>query len=1468
VRFGEARPCSRGSHHSCNSGSRPGTGNGSRPASRDTGVATKPSQKEESTLPQRAKRRQSSAAKFFTEDALILEKDRRASSKTKNDTEEVVETEDRVNKVRQTIMQRRAAVKHHRESAQHHPDGHHHHHHSILTKLTEMHEAGLIEHHEHSSDEESSYSSSSSAEADQEPPACGMLLDIIRRKAEGAGGTTAGLLTQLAERDWSTFEYTKTAVLRDEFLAVVWEGITKFYKDPAQVAEAGHPGKEWPRTTTEHIRARVKEILAYKREVVCFKSEVHNWINRYKMLNGHVQQQTESMNERHVRMEDFWMQYHRRLRRNELPPVASATRMAVTGSGWRGASVSPKKAICFAGDEQWSMIERIEERSKPGRAGRSGAKFAKIADPAEGTPSRQSSKLGADLADRSPSRQSSKLPMLASGAPVSSLRKSASEPSIKGKASFGKSNGFTLPRIGGSGQDQELTSRPINSYLEACQRCWTIPTPLPFVTGSSFRLQAAGRNMMDSDLRAVAPLLQEVDSVQEVDLTGNNNLTEKALVPFLERLFGDPAASSLQRLCLKDVKRIGVQSMDIIRSLISERDGLRVLKSLDISHVHITPKCHLKLASAINGHSAIAVINLADTGLGMNPWIARQCMSLLMAETVTRLDIGWNCFDVETFQQLGKSISSAHIQALSLSNCSSACIDVNIPAPVSYFLEFLSQDETLTSLDVSLNRMDFRAMLIVEDSLACHTKIQKLDLSNNPLGVFGARSALRLLCLPTNSLIHFESSGCYSAGGVAGAQVFNMTSPGGRYSLDLTRPYHRSILRMLYKLCEHFKQPPDQVFLDVKYSNSKAGWSHTTKCSDGYFQVPREGTVKFVFSIEATIENSITGVADDDFEGFIDQHRRLTKVRPPFNKVIPLFASWKKLDGCTDEQKVFLNSMSKDFCLKPCHIELMCFSCPSMRPEVIYRLLPCVTGGDASESLVMLLCSTIGEFIKLHKKMRKFIDFNVENPTGHYKLDLSNHTEHSVAEKLLLLDRWEVVLAKRKGRRDVSQYGNGSHLRNAHYRNMPLHLDHKDIAEWTMPEIDEFECDYISDRRDHESAVPISDATFLNILVGLFDAECAPVSKLEVLRLMSHHIFMTAKQMRELLGSFRLEEHRAEVFVTFFLRVRDMWNAKIFRVRFANQEEIRRLQDRLGYATFFPFMQPENAQVSLDYRNHDQRICANILMQLAAKEGQYNIRSPELKFLNGTVDSFPTGLPRSWETLEKMPKDGVFTATYMCSPEHRKIAARQMLGETYGAFPMDVTEDKVLWWTGLTEVSEDVLDWLEFCIGNFKKIDDAFTAIDGADGNGVISLREFEDGVKELGCKKFKGKDESKRIEAIFRYLDPGGEGSVSKEEWQILGQLWQEYSLCIYEFVHFLQRTFGDDLKDAWEFLDDDGSGELSRAEWLTNCESIGYFGPGECVFALLDNSDDGSISLDEFMVLEAYKKEMPTGSRRSIPI
>merc|ERR1712203_481708 len=100
------------------------------------------------------------------------------------------------------------------------------------------------------------------------------------------------------------------------------------------------------------------------------------------------------------------------------------------------------------------------------------------------------------------------------------------------------------------------------------------------------------------------------------------------------------------------------------------------------------------------------------------------------------------------------------------------------------------------------------------------------------------------------------------------------------------------------------------------------------------------------------------------------------------------------------------------------------------------------------------------------------------------------------------------------------------------------------------------------------------------------------------------------------------------------------------------------------------------------------------------------------------------------------------------------------------------------------------------------------------------------------------------------------------------MDMLRKEVQLSITEFVQFCERTFGDDLADAWGFLDEDGSGEIDLDEWLEAVQKVGYFGPARQVFNYLDKDDEGTVSLDEFELLESFRNaDRVEGSRPMTP-
>jgi len=1003
-------------------------------------------------------------------------------------------------------------------------------------------------------------------------------------------------------------------------------------------------------------------------------------------------------------------------------------------------------------------------------------------------------------------------------------------------------------------------------YFEQClEKHNVIPNPLLFMTGHSHDLKSNGQIFTDAEMLAALALLREDFQVHELDLAENGLLTDKSVVPLLEKLSHASICAKLRHLSLSGCRQVGRAGSWASINLVS---SAKTLRSLNLSHIPFTAQSLPPLCKAIGEHENIRDVSLCGTGLGKNG-LSGLCLSaLFLNKRLEKLDLSWNRFNHEQFAQMGVLLVATDVHDLAVDYC--AAYVVGRDSPVADLLEGLAKDVSLRKLSLVANRVDYRSALVIEDALDMHPTLKDINMTDNPLGALGMRSLLRLLSRKENALKHFESDGCYQgASGMMdaeaeGCSVYSFTNPGSRYVLDLSRPYHRSLLRILYKTAEETKMPLDKAFEIVEANPS---YQHATK-TGGMWEVPTSGRLVCNFSVEAQIQSSLSGIQDDDYLGFLDTHFELTRFKADRQKITALFAKWMELEGREEDQNVYLQALAKDFNMSLPYLGYLCRSSPATVRRTMKTMFPTVPSDSQSRYLAMLCLPTLADFYTCYPRMEALLNFNAQNATGHYSLDLGNSCEFAVAQRLILLDRWEAVCNKRRQRVDISATGNRSQLRNEHHQGRPLHLRVRSVAEWSLPEYGIFELDYVSCYRPPAKAQALSDDLWESLMVTMYNCkEFRPQDKLRALRSISHLIFITCMHMRQMVGYFQESEHREEAFVTFFPRVTDMHNSKQFTVRFDKQEELQRLRGRLGFVTSFPFLQPENTNFVLNLKYNDQRLCCSMLVDLALREKFGNLREYSYVSEEGVVDPLTMGVPRSWADVAKAPSTGTFRCKYVCAPEDRQVDLRKKLAQTYGFINTTFNESDIAWWTGLNEVGADVLDLLEFFISRYKHVNEAFHHIDGgvrdADGggggnttsNGELTLREFEAGIRDIGCHKFKGVNEKERIAAVFRYLDPGGEGNVSIQEWQILDQLWKEFVLSIQEFVQFLIYAFGEELAFAWEELDDDGSNELSEDEWFQAVKRIGYFGPARVVFALLDGSDDGNISWEEFQELEKYR-------------
>mmetsp|Transcript_20179 Transcript_20179/g.47034 ORF Transcript_20179/g.47034 Transcript_20179/m.47034 type:complete len:1474 (+) Transcript_20179:104-4525(+) len=1038
------------------------------------------------------------------------------------------------------------------------------------------------------------------------------------------------------------------------------------------------------------------------------------------------------------------------------------------------------------------------------------------------------------------------------GAPPPSLHISRREP-------------VTLPQIW---SEQKVKKKPMRfkeaskKYINECEQRWTVPALMPFVTGHSQRLQASHQALRDDDVLAVATLAETMEKVEEIDLEGNLLLTDRSLVPMLETLKGQSAVRALERLSLKCCMRFalppGIQALvTILTSLISDAEAVCSLKELDLSGVPLGSRSHMPLCKAVKAHPHLQDVRLADTGMASAP--AAECLTMLLGSRSLRsLDIGWNCFSADVLDHFGQRLAEMRIlTTLRLQNCSSNSGRFG-DSSLTAFIEHLDKDRALTCLDVSLNHLDFRGALVLEDALGKHKQLQKLDLSENPLGVLGMRNVLRLLVQNPYRLKDLTLQSCCSGtvqeAALESFQVFSLVNPNGLYKLNLSRPYHRSLLRMLCKTADKFKLPLETAFQVMSYSQGK--YTHPLKRHDGVYVVPTEGVLTTVFSIQQALQATSGGAEPDAFAEFLQRHLSETRLEPHFHKLVEMALLWKSYDGCEAEQSCLLDALSKDFIGDPALVEEF-LQCRQMACTAIQRLLPSLELSSAASFMVLTSGATLQDHFSVQAKTQNILTFNADNPTWHYRLDLALQADFAVAQQLMLLDEWEFGIAKSCGHVDTSQHGNWSRFRNESYNFVPLRSSVQRMSHWHLPEYGMLVFDYVSSRRPSAEAPSVEAQVFDELLLEIQNSKCKCSEKVLMLRALSHELVLTCAQLRAILDLFPTEGNKEDLCILFYSRLQDMENEKVFRGHFEKSASLARIRSRLGHAVSFPFMQPEQATFELDFSHYDQRLAGHFLMQLIAKEHRDNVRNASYIHADGTKDPLMLGVPRSWELWQKMPQSGIFRCKYTCSADHANFEVRRRLLERHALAPRAavLTPSDVKWWLCRHEATEDVEAFMEFLIEKYKDVYEAYRIIDGELASRQVPLRTFEEGVLQMKCPKFKGHDERTRIAGVFRYLDPDSAGLVTVGQWSVLELLFNEFQHSIHSLLDFFERNGMSDLQGAFAMLDKDGDRKIQRSAWHAALEGMAYYGVVDGVFNFLDRHHHGGITLDDFLELEQFR-------------
>ena len=228
------------------------------------------------------------------------------------------------------------------------------------------------------------------------------------------------------------------------------------------------------------------------------------------------------------------------------------------------------------------------------------------------------------------------------------------------------------------------------------------------------------------------------------------------------------------------------------------------------------------------------------------------------------------------------------------------------------------------------------------------------------------------------------------------------------------------------------------------------------------------------------------------------------------------------------------------------------------------------------------------------------------NPSGHWRLDLSNKVQRSVMMQLIALNLSESKASKRARRGDTSQKGNYCNFRNEKLADeeVEVNIDFTKSLPWTGV----LEFDYITTTRPPPEAEIISDEDFSTLMQDLdLSTRRRLSSKNSNLKLMELQLAVTKfcfspERILNILACFS-EDNKTQVgvIVCMFGRLVDLHNFDII-LRHINGTAIQSVLNKIGVLNCLNPLKP-CLDLRLNLKYVDNRILVHCYLQLSSAEG-------------------------------------------------------------------------------------------------------------------------------------------------------------------------------------------------------------------------------------------------------------------------
>lgn len=753
----------------------------------------------------------------------------------------------------------------------------------------------------------------------------------------------------------------------------------------------------------------------------------------------------------------------------------------------------------------------------------------------------------------------------------------------------------------------------------------------------------------------------------------------------------------VKHLSMKNVGISGGGSSAILNGI-----SLRNLSELNFSENRIGTKGTLKIFTSLQDpHVNLKTLDLGNNQLGDQAVkLLIQCLlnrctlehldlrrnqifhaakavgELLRITTPLKsLNLSWNNIRGEPAQYLAKcmmeNITLTHLDLSDNTLGNNGNADAELGA-------CLATNKSLRHLDVSNNHIHGKSVLIYVHGLQQNSALETLVVRGNPIGSLGADAILRSVSSGSIFKCQLDIGDCNLE--IQESSQQNLIYGGGVYTLNLMERADVILLREMLLLCWKnkteiieafhngspytFNRKDEKTFL----SSVPVSGVMQLKIQPNYDRheemIPQSGFEQMV----KLMERSFGHVKEDEEESKLFCIRLLSEEYSfnvdQVNTLLSLFQMHtSQVEKATAAAALIPQIYQTETTTSSSStVKQEVYDCASMEtPDEFFE----DKDKDGKIDVCGDICMVIGlknlsdiEQGYVEQKVGKWISFNVSNPTGKYRLNMSNSIDRRILMRILEINKYEKKLRQQWKLLDVSQHGEKAQPMQGNFRNVKLnHLPVVMDVSWQFPRLGILEFDFVITRRPYGICTALNDGAFEKFLKEFKQLDVSAELKLIGLRSISTLYYFTCSQAQRVMEHFGTFERdpktgslfRAEVFIILFSRIVDEWN---FGESLALLDLITKTQvlDRVGYLNCFHPMQTNETYEHLLLDVFDQRQLVLVMVKLAVG-GEVELTSVVLNNdIAVEMDEW-----RTWTADDKLPMQGsvsfAMRVTQVCQSE-------------------------------------------------------------------------------------------------------------------------------------------------------------------------------------------------------------------------